>query len=432
MLKGLWVNEMIQIIKSKNQEALQKVLDRSQFQMTDVNQVVEEVLNNVKENGDEALQEYTKKFDGVSLDSFRVTEEEIKTAYQTIDPILIEDLSKARDNIMEYHVKQLRTGYELNKGNQILGQRITPIASAGIYVPGGTAAYPSTVLMNAVPAKIAGVGKIVMVTPPQKDGSIKPSILVAADLAGVDEIYKLGGSQAVAALTYGTKQVPAVKTIVGPGNIYVAIAKKMVSGIVGIDMIAGPSEILIVADESANPSYVAADLISQAEHDKLAASILVTTSEVLAKKVDEELIRQVALLERDEIITASLHTYGTAIIVDSLEEAFTISNKIAPEHLEILTENPLTKMDMVQNAGAIFLGEYTPEPVGDYFAGTNHTLPTSGTAAFSSPLSVDDFVKKTSYIYYSKEALENAKDSIIRIATDEGLTAHANAIKVRF
>lgn len=423
---------MIDIINSTESKKLKKVLNRSQFQLDHVNKLVEEVLQTVKKDKDKALKYYTDLFDHVTIDKFRVSQDEISDAFDSINPELISDLEKARDNIEKYHSLQVKEGYEIKEDDKVLGQLITAVDAAGIYVPGGSAAYPSTVLMNAVPAKLAGVKKIVMVTPPQSDGSIKPSILVAAKLAGVDEIYKVGGSQAIAALAYGTEEVPKVNVIVGPGNIYVAIAKKMVSGMVGIDMIAGPSEVLAVADETANPSYLAADLLAQAEHDTLAASILVTTSTKIAEEVKKEVERQVPLLPRSEIVTESLKNYGTIIIVDSIEEAFELANEIAPEHLEIVTKTPFEDMKYVRNAGAIFLGEYTPEPVGDYFAGTNHTLPTSGTAKFSSPLSVDDFVKKTSYVYYTKEALTDAKDSIIRIAEDEGLTAHAASVKIRF
>ncbi|CAH2213000.1 histidinol dehydrogenase [Tepidibacter aestuarii] len=425
---------MIRIIDSiKDSGFLKKLLDRSQFEFEEVNKVVDEILFNVRKRKDEALKEYTLKFDKVKINDFLVSQEEIDNAFKNIAGDLKNDLLKAKENIEKYHTKQLKTSYTLHDGEDIiLGQIIRPIETVGIYVPGGSAAYPSTVLMNAVPAKIAGVKEIVMITPPNKEGKVKDSILVAASIAGVDKIYKVGGAQGIGALTFGTESVPKVSKIVGPGNIYVAMAKKKVSGYVGIDMIAGPSEILIIADEYANPKYIAADLISQAEHDEMAASILVTDSIKIAKKVEEELKIQVEMLERKEIIKKSLKNYGAIIITNSINESIKIANEVAPEHLEILTRNPFDLYKQVKNAGAIFLGEFSPEPLGDYFAGPNHTLPTSSTSKFASPLGVEDFLKKTSLIYYSKEALMKSKDSIIRIAEDEGLTAHANSIKVRF
>lgn len=425
---------MISIINSvTNRDFLKKLLDRSQFEFEEVNTVVEQILKDIKIKKDKALREYTFKFDSVEIDEFFVSNNEIKEAFKSIDPKLKNDLEKAKANIEKYHKKQLVDSYYIAEDKDItLGQLVSPIDKVGIYVPGGIAAYPSTVLMNAVPAKIAGVKDIIMVTPPDKEGKVKDSILVAAAIAGVDKIFKVGGAQAIGALTYGTESIPKVSKIVGPGNIYVAIAKKMVSGYVGIDMIAGPSEILIVADNTANPDYVAADLMSQAEHDEMAASILVTDSERLAKNVIKSLNEQLQNLERNEIIKKSLANYGAILLTRSLEESINIANEIAPEHLEILTKNPFEDYKLVKNAGAIFLGEYSPEPLGDYYAGSNHTLPTSGTAKFSSALSVTDFLKKTSLIYYNKSALKEAKDSIIRIAENEGLTAHANAIKVRF
>lgn len=425
---------MIRIIEAtKDESYLERLLARNQFENEEVNQTVSCILKNVKDKGDEALFDYTEKFDGAKLTELEVTAEEIAGAYREIEPELLAALEAAKENIARFHRAQLREPYILeNADGSYVGQLVKPIAKVGVYVPGGTAAYSSTVLMNVVPAKIAGVKEIIMVTPPAKDGSIKAAILVAAKLAGVDRIFKLGGAQAIAALTYGSESVPRVDKIVGPGNIYVAMAKKQVSGYVGIDMIAGPSEILIIADETANPRYVAADLISQAEHDVLAAAILITTSSDLASAVKEELKQQTALLERVDFIAQSLADYGQIIITDTLDSAVAIANQIAPEHLEIMTVDPLELSKSIDNAGAIFLGEYTPEPVGDYYAGPNHTLPTSSTARFSSPLSVDDFIKKSSLIYYNKTALATAKEAIIRIATDEGLTGHANSVRIRF
>ena len=425
---------MLPIIdKNKQNDLLTKLLNRSQFDDQELNIRVESIVNDVKQNKDQALKMYTKKFDSVDLETFLVSEKEIKLAMETIDAFLLKDLKKAAENIRLYHEKQLFLPFEMNQGNDIIIQQIVkPIERVGIYIPGGTAAYPSTVLMNAIPAKIAGVKKLVMVTPPNTLGQIKPSILVAARLAGVDEIYKVGGAQAVAALAYGTESIPRVDLIVGPGNIYVALAKKLVSGYVGIDMIAGPTEVLIIADQDANPNYIAADLLAQAEHDMLASSILITTSKDLAKQVNQAISSQLKSLKRFDIIEKSLINFGAIILVDTLEEAIIISNQIAPEHLEILTSNPFELVPKIENAGSIFLGEYTPEPVGDYFAGPNHTLPTSGTSRFSSPLSTNTFQKKTSIVYYSEKALLNAKDSIVRLANEEGLDGHANSISIRF
>lgn len=417
---------------TKDMSFLNEIFARNQFEHEQVNEVVEEILCNVKSKKDEALREYTKKFDRVDIKNFLVSDKEIEEAVANIEPELYDSLVKAKNNIEIFHQEQLRDSFYLEENNKTVGQIVNPLDKVGIYVPGGTASYPSTVLMNAVPAKIAGVSEIVMVTPPNKEGKIKDSILVAAKLAGVDKIFKVGGAQAIMALTYGTESIPKVDKIVGPGNIYVAMAKKRVMGYVGIDMVAGPSEILIIADETANPKYIAADLISQAEHDVMAASILITDSEILSSQVNEELKIQVNKLERKEIIEQSLKNYGAIIKTDSLNKSIDIANDIAPEHLEIVTANSLEDSKKIKNAGAIFVGEYSPEPVGDYFAGPNHTLPTSSTARFSSALSVDDFIKKTSLIYYSKDALAEAKDSIIKIADNEGLTGHANAIKVRF
>ncbi|KAJ49817.1 histidinol dehydrogenase [Clostridium tetanomorphum] len=425
---------MINIIEfEKDRKFLKKLLSRSQFEFYEVNKVVDEILIEVNRRKDEAVREYTSKFDGVLLENFLVSDEEIDNAFNNIDKNLKEDLVKAKINIEKYHNKQIRNSYTFYEGEDIiLGQIVNPIEKVGIYVPGGSAAYPSTVLMNAVPAKIAGVKEIIMITPPNKHGKIKDSILVAASIAGVDKIYKVGGAQGIGALTFGTETIAKVDKIVGPGNIYVAMAKRKVSGYVGIDMVAGPSEILIIGDRYTNAKYVAADLISQAEHDEMAAPILVTSSQILARNVVKELEIQVNALQRKDIIKKSLQNYGAIIITTCLSKSIDIANEIAPEHLEILTKNPFDIYRRIKNAGAIFIGEYSPEPVGDYFAGTNHTLPTSSTARFSSPLSVDDFIKKTSLVYYSREALRKSKDSIIRIAEDEGLTAHANSIKVRF
>ncbi len=425
---------MLKIIEKKVQDELfQKLLSRSQLNDLKVNQVVEEIIKQVKTYGDEALRNYTKAFDGANIESFKVSQEEIEEANKLVSDTLKNDLLLAMDNIKFYHGKQMIESFRYQKENGIIiGQKVTPIQSVGIYVPGGTAAYPSTVLMNAVPAKIAGVEKIVMITPPGKDGKINPNILVAARLAGVDEIYKVGGAQGIAALAYGTASIPRVSKIVGPGNIYVAMAKKMVSGYVGIDMIAGPSEVLIIADEHADPRFIACDLMAQAEHDINAAAILITNSKNLAQKVNLSIEKEIKTLSRRNIIEASFKNFGAIIIVDDLLEAVSISNMIAPEHLEILTEKPEVLFEEITNAGSIFLGSYTPEPVGDYFAGPNHTLPTSGTATFASALSVLDFLKKSSYTYYSKEALNKAKDSIIRLAEAEALTAHARAVEVRF
>lgn len=426
---------MIRVIQSENnRKFLEELMDRTAVNYDEVYKIVDEIILNIKTKKDKALIKYTQKFDNVLLDKFEITKKEIEKSLETVDSKLLKTIKQAKTNIENYHKKQIRDSYiyKPNGEDIILGQLIKPIEKVGIYVPGGKAAYPSTVLMNAVPAKIAGVKEIIMITPPNKDGKVKNSILAAAYIAGVDRVFKIGGAQGIAALAYGTETVPKVSKITGPGNIYVAAAKRKVSGLVGIDMIAGPSEILIIADETANPKYIAADLISQAEHDEMAASILVTDSPSLVKKVTNELEKQVAQLQRSEIIQNSLKNYGSAIITNSLNESINIANQIAPEHLEILIKDPFSIYKRINNAGAIFLGEYSPEPVGDYFAGPNHTLPTSSTAKFSSALSVDDFITKTSLIYYSRDALKKSKDSIIMFAEDEGLTAHANSVKIRF
>lgn len=424
---------MIKTIEYSENLNLEKELARSQFSYDDVNETVENILKDVKKRGDKALFEYTKKFDKVDLKTLEVSEEEIQKAFDTIDKELLEVIKYSHDNIKLFHERQVRNNFIVKKENGVsLGQIINPIEKVGLYVPGGTAAYPSTVLMNAVPAKIAGCKEIIMVTPPTSDGTILPSLLVAAKIAGVDRIFKVGGAQSIAALSYGTESIPKVYKIVGPGNIYVAMAKKMVYGEVSIDMIAGPSEVLIIADDSANPVHVAADLLSQAEHDKLAASILVTTSKELAKNVAEQLEIQLKELEREEIARTSIENQGRIIITKTIDEAIKISNEIAPEHLELAVSNPFELLTRVKNAGSIFMGHNTPEPLGDYLAGPNHTLPTSGTAKFSSPLSVDDFIKKSSFIYYSKEGLEEVKDKVIKFAESEGLTAHARSVSKRF
>lgn len=424
---------MIKIIKtSQNKEFLKSLMERNQLEFEEVNKKVKEILKDVRINKDKALRKYTERFDGILLEEFLVSKEEKEEAFKNINEDLKKDLIKAKDNIEKYHKKQLKESYFIEEEDKLLGQIVGPIEKVGVYIPGGKASYPSTVLMNVVPAKIAGVEEIIMVTPPDKNGKIKDSLIVAGEIAGVDKIYKIGGAQAIGALSFGTEIIPKVDKITGPGNIYVAMAKKQVSGYVGIDMIAGPSEIMIIGDKKSNPKYIAADMISQAEHDEMAASILVINDESIAKKVILELENQIKTLERKDIIKKSLENYGAIIITNSIDESIDIVNKVAPEHLEILTEDPFTIYKKIKNAGAIFLGEYTPEPVGDYIAGANHTLPTSSTARFSSALSVDDFTKKTSLIYYSKKALRKSKDSIVRIAEEEGLTGHGNSVKIRF
>lgn len=394
---------------------------------------VREILGEVREKGDAAVLAYTERFDRCRLASLEVTGEEIEGALSRVSPEFLETLRIAKDNIAYFHRAQKRNGFELRRdGGIVLGQRFTPLARVGIYVPGGTASYPSTVLMNAVPAKIAGVGEIVMVTPCAADGSVRDEILAAAYLAGVDRIFKCGGAQAIGALAYGTESIPRVDKIVGPGNIFVAIAKRMVFGIVGIDMIAGPSEILIVADGGADPRFVAADLLSQAEHDKLATAVLVTDSESLAEAVSRELEEQLSRLPREEIARTSIEANGKIIVMDSIDLALEVSNRIAPEHLELCLAEPFEALEKVKNAGSVFLGRYTPESLGDYLAGPNHTLPTSGSARFSSPLSVDDFVKKHSYLYYPEEQLLAVKDRVADFALREGLSAHARAALIRF
>lgn len=413
-------------------EFLAKLGERSRNTHRDVTETVSEIINNVMMNGDKAVREYTIKFDGKAPDAFEVPKEELTALTADCDPEFIATLKKAADNIRNFHERQKQQSWLTTKDNGvIMGQRIRGLKRVGLYVPGGTAAYPSSVLMNAIPAKIAGVSELIMVTPPGKDGKPNPDIMAAAAIAGVDRVFLMGGAQAVAALAYGTESVPKVDKIVGPGNIFVATAKKLLYGTVDIDMIAGPSEILVLADESANPKFLAADLMSQAEHDKLASAILITTSDKLAEDTTKEIYRQVEELSRKDIIEYSLDNYGVIIVCDTMERAIELANELAPEHLEVCCENPMEYVGKLDNAGSVFLGNYSPEPLGDYFAGPNHVLPTSGTARFFSPLSVDTFVKKSSFIYYTEDALQNDSDDIIRFANTEGLTAHANSIIVR-
>ncbi len=420
---------MIKIYNS-SEISIDEILERTE-QTIDVEGIVTDIIKNVRENGDKALIEYSKKFDGAVDDIIEVTAEEIEEAFTQVDDELIEILKEAKENITAFHSKQVRNSFLINeKDGVIIGQKVMPIEKVGLYVPGGTASYPSSVLMNCVPAKIAGCSEIVMVTP-AKAGKIKPVILAAAKIAGVDRIFKIGGAQAVAALAYGTESVPKVDKIVGPGNAFVAEAKKQVFGMVDIDMIAGPSEILVVADGTNNPAHIAADLLSQAEHDKMATAVLITDCEKFANAVSEELEKQIPLLPRAEIARTSIDTNGKIIITDSLKKAMDVSNILAPEHLEICVDNPFEYLGLVKNAGSVFLGKNCPEALGDYFAGPNHTLPTSGTARFSSPLSVDDFVKKTQFSYFSREALSEIGDKVVRFANEEGLQAHARSVSIR-
>ena len=427
--------KIINLTKETKQDILSSLLKRSPNNYSQYEKTVSDIIENVRENKDAAVCSYTKQFDGFDLTSqnIRVTEEEIEEAISSMDAEFVAVMEKSAANIREYHEKQKRNSwFDAKEDGTILGQKVTPLEKVGIYVPGGKAAYPSSVLMNAIPAKVAGVDKIVMTTPCNKEGKVNPGTLAAAKVAGVDEIYKVGGAQAIAALAFGTESIPKVDKITGPGNIFVALAKKSVYGHVSIDSIAGPSEILVLADETANPKYVAADLLSQAEHDELASAILITTSKELAEEVSKWIIDFAGQLDRKEIMEKSLENYGYILLADTMEEAIEAANEIASEHLEILTKNPFEIMTKIRNAGAIFLGEYSSEPLGDYFAGPNHILPTNGTAKFFSPLSVDDFVKKSSIICYSKEALEKVHKDIELFAKKEGLTAHANSIAVRF
>lgn len=427
---------IIKLDESSKKNILNDLLKRSPNNYDNFADSVNAILANVKENGDKALFQYTKDFDkaDINASNIKVTEEEIKEAYDRLEnPELVQVIRRSLKNIKEYHEKQKQySWFDSKPDGSILGQKVTPLSRVGVYVPGGKAAYPSSVLMNVIPAKVAGVEQIVMVTPPGKDGKVNPNTLVAANEAGVDVIYKVGGAQAIAALAYGTESIAKGDKIVGPGNIYVALAKKAVFGYVSIDSVAGPSEILVLADETANPRYVAADLLSQAEHDELASAILVTTSEELANKVSEYVDMFVSKLKRKEILQKSLDNYGYILVTDTMQDAIDTANDIASEHLEIVTKNPFDTMTRIKNAGAIFLGENSSEPLGDYFAGPNHVLPTNGTAKFFSPLSVDDFIKKSSIISYSREALEPLSEDIQKFAKAEGLTAHANSIRVRF
>jgi len=426
---------IVKLDQQSKQNILANLLKRDPTNYLQYEDTVREIVENVKNRKDEAVFEYTKKFDGAEMDSgsIRVTESEIQEALSQVEPVLLTIMKRAMKNIRTYHEKQKQySWFDSQPNGTILGQKVTPLASVGVYVPGGKAAYPSSVLMNIIPAEVAGVSRIVMVTPPGKDGKVNPATLIAAHLAGATEIYKVGGAQAIAALAFGTESIPRVNKIVGPGNIFVALAKKAVYGHVSIDSIAGPSEILVLADDSANPRFIASDLLSQAEHDELASAILITTSEELAKQVSKEVDNFVAKLSRAEIMTKSLANYGYILIADTMAEAIETANEIASEHLEIQTRNPFEVMTKIDNAGAIFLGEYSSEPLGDYFAGPNHVLPTNGTAKFFSPLSVDDYIKKSSIIYYSREALEPIHKDIEIFAEAEELTAHANSIRVRF
>lgn len=426
---------IVELTKDTMQNVLEDLLKRSPNSYGEFEGRVAEIIQNVKSNRDQAVFDYTKRFDGADIgpENIRVTEEEIREAYEQVDKSLVEVIRKALVNIRSYHEKQRQySWFDSKPDGTMLGQKVTALSKVGVYVPGGKAVYPSSVLMNIVPAKAAGVEKIIMTTPPGKDGKVNPSTLVAAHEAGADEVYKTGGAQAIAALAFGTESIPRVDKIVGPGNIYVALAKKAVYGHVSIDSVAGPSEILVLADETANPRFVAADLLSQAEHDEMASAILITTSRELADKVSKEVDAFTAELSRKEIIQKSLDNYGYILVTENMEDAIDTVNEIASEHLEIVTKDPFQVMTKIKNAGAIFIGEYSSEPLGDYFAGPNHVLPTNGTAKFFSPLSVDDFIKKSSIIYYSREALEPIHEDIIKFATAEQLTAHANSIKVRF
>lgn len=430
--------KVMRIVKLNEQTKdglIRNLLKRSPDSYGEYEETVNGIIKEIREKGDKALFGYTQKFDRceITAETVRVTKEEIKEAYELADPELVAVMKKSAANITEFHSHQLRNSWIVPKEDgTILGQRIMPVAVSGVYVPGGKAAYPSSVLMNVLPAKVAGVPRIIMTTPPGADGKVNPGTLVAADIAGVDEIYKAGGAQAIAAMAFGTESIPRVDKITGPGNIFVALAKKACFGFVSIDSVAGPSEILVLADETANPRYVAADLLSQAEHDELASAILITTSRELAEKVSDEAARFTQQLSRKEIIEKSLENYGYILLAETMDEAVSAANEIASEHLEILTANPFETMTKIKNAGAIFLGEYSSEPLGDYFAGPNHILPTNGTARFFSPLNVDDFLKKTSIISYSEDALSRVHKDIELFAEKEGLTAHANSVKVRF
>ena len=422
---------MIKIMKYGEVSA-DEIFDRGVTSF-DVADIVTDIINNVKQNGDKALFQYCEKFDKAKLTSLEVSDEEIEEAFSIVEPKFIEIIKTAAENIRNFHQKQVRNSFIINEQDGIVtGQKITPIEKVGLYVPGGTAAYPSTVLMDSIPAKIAGCSEICITTPPTADGKVNPVILAAAKIAGVDRIFKVGGAQAVAALAYGTETVPKVDKIVGPGNAFVAEAKRQVFGMVSIDMIAGPSEILVIADGKSNPKFVAADLLSQAEHDKMASAVLVTESYELAEKVRDEIEAQLKVLPREEIARTSIDNNGKIIVADNLEDVIDVSNEIAPEHLELCVDNPFDYLDKIKNAGSIFMGRYCPEALGDYYSGANHTLPTSGTARFSSPLSVDDFVKKSQYTYYTKDALKKVAEDVAFFAEKEGLSAHARSATVRF
>ncbi|WP_297297877.1 histidinol dehydrogenase [uncultured Brachyspira sp.] len=424
---------MIKTINYKECKSLDDILLRSQFSHDDINEKVKAILEDVKQNGDNALKKYAKMFDNAEIENLEVTQEEIDEAYKNTDEKFKETLKLAYNNIEKFHKKQLRNSYITNEEDGIvMGQIINPIEKVGVYIPGGTAVYPSSLLMNVVPAKVAGVNEIILVSPPNKEGKINNNILAAAKVAGVNRVFKTGGAQAIAALSYGTESIPKVYKIVGPGNIYVAMAKRLVFGEVSIDMVAGPSEVLIIADETANPIHIAADMLAQAEHDKLASSILITTSKEIAEKTKEELYKQLEKLSRKDIAMESIENNGRIIITETIDEAIYISNEIAPEHLEISIKDPFSVLSKVKNAGSIFLGDYTPEALGDYLSGANHVIPTSGTAKFASPLSVDDFIKKSYITYYTKDALEKVKDNVINFADHESLEAHANSVRIRF
>ncbi len=427
---------MMNVIKADGTaeyELLKKLRERGNDADKTVTEIVSDIIENVRQNGDKAVEEYTVRFDGKAPEQTEVSKEMMEEAMNACDPAFVETLRRAAENIRDFHARQLQQSWLTTRPDGVLmGQRVRGLERVGLYVPGGTAAYPSSVLMNAIPAKIAGVKELIMATPPQKDGKPNPAIMAAACIAGVDRVFLMGGAQAVAALAFGTQTVPQVDKIVGPGNIFVATAKKLVYGTVDIDMIAGPSEILVLADEGANPKYLAADLMSQAEHDKLASAILVTTSQEIADRTAEELEKQLQTLSRAEIIRESLSCFGLIIVCDTMDKAVEMANRLAPEHLEVCCADPMQYVGKLDNAGSVFLGNYSPEPLGDYFAGPNHVLPTSGTARFFSPLSVDSFIKKSSFICYTEEALRRDKDDIIRFARTEGLTAHANSIAVRF
>ena len=424
---------MIKIINYKNGDSLKNIFVRSQFSYDDITKKVKAILEDVKKNGDKALIKYNKEFDNADTKTLEVSKKEIDSAYNRIDNKFKKTLNLAYKNIEKFHRMQIRNGFITNEENGIvMGEIINPIEKVGVYIPGGTAIYPSTVLMNVIPAKVAKVPEIILVSPPNKNGKINDIILAAAKISGVDRVFKVGGAQAIAALSYGTESVPKVYKIVGPGNIFVATAKRLVYGEISIDMFAGPSEVLIIADEYSNPIHIAADMLAQAEHDKLASSVLITTSENIANEVREELYKQLKNLSRKEIAEESIENNGKIIITESLDDSIFISNELAPEHLEINIKEPFSILSKIKNAGSIFLGANTPEALGDYLSGTNHVLPTSGTAKFSSPLSVDDFIKKSYYTYYTKEALHKVKNNVINFAENEKLEAHANSVRKRF